>query len=536
MASRSTRSSGRRSESLMSLKSSHNIATATPNTTTTTRPHHVTINNNNLNIAKQEANTSRKKRPRHEEIIVSQPELKKARYAVEIESKPFALSASPSKARSLITHNNHNAPSNTKQTQPPLPIHKAPVQQPQSPPQPPQNTTPPQTQTQTQTLDASGKSTIHNLKVANGLKHELDRLQPAQVDTKDEKRKLRSQEGARFKSELSLYFPEYDEVIGNDPKEDHVLNHDTPIIIFDSSKSPAKPQYPSAPTRNSNAKKFIGYPIKKYPDTLFSSLNEAQRIDFSFLDSHCKDKAGENPLPDSFYETVHKKPERHEKSIRNTDKGRAQHEKNQVIRLLEGLQGHDWLKLMGVSGITDGRKKEFEPARDHFIRGCTIIIEKFKLWRDEEKRRRIEKEQAMAAAEEENAAEEDDDDVDNGSVSDGDPPDYSDVDVSAARQLHEEAIARSAPLTTSKRSRPKADEAPAPPPVEKDFKSFFSKPYLREAALHKHRRSGRSVAAWGLPVPELAEQDFDLPEEYRDEETLRVHARRKRRDRRISRD
>jgi hypothetical protein len=28
---------------------------------------------------------------------------------------------------------------------------------------------------------------------------------------------LRSQEATRFKSELSAYFPEYDEVIGNDP-------------------------------------------------------------------------------------------------------------------------------------------------------------------------------------------------------------------------------------------------------------------------------------------------------------------------------
>jgi hypothetical protein len=57
-------------------------------------------------------------------------------------------------------------------------------------------------------------------KVANGLKHELNRLQPNVEDiTKPEGRKLRSQEVTRFKSELSAYFPEYDEVIGNDPKE-----------------------------------------------------------------------------------------------------------------------------------------------------------------------------------------------------------------------------------------------------------------------------------------------------------------------------
>ena len=61
--------------------------------------------------------------------------------------------------------------------------------------------------------------TKHREKVINGIKHELDRLQPSATDTRDNRRKLRSQEATRFKSELSAYFPDYDEVIGNDPKE-----------------------------------------------------------------------------------------------------------------------------------------------------------------------------------------------------------------------------------------------------------------------------------------------------------------------------
>lgn len=66
--------------------------------------------------------------------------------------------------------------------------------------------------------------TKHQEKVANGLKHELSRLQPDAADTKaPQGRKLRSQEAIRFKSELSAYFPEYDEVIGNDPKETRKL-------------------------------------------------------------------------------------------------------------------------------------------------------------------------------------------------------------------------------------------------------------------------------------------------------------------------
>lgn len=68
---------------------------------------------------------------------------------------------------------------------------------------------------------ASGAPTKHREKVVNGIKHELDRLQPSSADmaSNSQGRKLRSQEGVRYKSELSAYFPEYDEVIGNVPKE-----------------------------------------------------------------------------------------------------------------------------------------------------------------------------------------------------------------------------------------------------------------------------------------------------------------------------
>jgi hypothetical protein len=64
--------------------------------------------------------------------------------------------------------------------------------------------------------------TKHKEKVINGIKHELDRLQPSVADASQaptQGRKLRSQEAIRFKSELAAYFPDYDEVIGNDPKE-----------------------------------------------------------------------------------------------------------------------------------------------------------------------------------------------------------------------------------------------------------------------------------------------------------------------------
>ena len=69
-------------------------------------------------------------------------------------------------------------------------------------------------------LDQPPAVTKHREKVINGIKHELDRLQPSSADTKEQGRKLRSQEATRFKSDLSAYFPDYDEIIGNDPKEE----------------------------------------------------------------------------------------------------------------------------------------------------------------------------------------------------------------------------------------------------------------------------------------------------------------------------
>ncbi|KAK3341427.1 something about silencing, SAS, complex subunit 4-domain-containing protein [Lasiosphaeria hispida] len=409
--------------------------------------------------------------------------------------------------------------------------------------------------------------TKHKEKVVNGLKHELHRLQPSSVDTKEQGRKLRSQEATRFKSELSAYFPDFDEVIGNEPREQHLLNLDTPMIIVASANSPSLDTSQQPHPRDT-------YPVRSYSDSLFTDLFDAQLIDWRFLDTKDKNKSLEDCLPDSIFEPAHKKSERLERSIRNSEKGRAQHEKDQIIRLLDGLQGPDWLRVMGVSGITESRKKTFEPARDHFIKGCQAILEKFRSWAAEEKRRKLEKERAIAEAEaeaERAAANGDADDEEEGheeeeadeveeveeppkwreiadSVdeemaddrstldNDADPPDDSDVDASIAKQLREEALA--AAKTKPRRGR-RAVAQHTPPPLpprepepEKEFTSFFRKKYQRDAALSKDRRRGRNVLAWGHTVLEFEEKDFELPKEFRDEETLKVHARRKRRSKR----
>lgn len=338
-----------------------------------------------------------------------------------------------------------------------------------------------------------------------------------------------------------------------------------PAQASSGASSYIPPQLQSQPPNN--------YSIRSYGDSLFTDLFDSQRINLDFLKAqHHKGKSAEgdahDPLPDSIFEAAHKKAERLEKSIRNSEKGRAQHEKDQIIRLLDGLQGPDWLRVMGVSGITEGKKKGFEPARAHFIRGCQAILDKFRAWAAEEKRRKVEKENreraaAAARAEEEghevkdsDEEEQDDDDDaeeeaaedlgedldadmedDDGSLSaesDGDPPDSttSDVDARIAKQLRQEVLAAAKNSSTSRARVTRRSVSIRPPTVEpevhKPFASFFAKPYQRTAALSNNRRRGRKVLAWGHPVPDVVEQEFELPEDLRDEDTLKSAARRKR--------
>ncbi|CAG9988389.1 unnamed protein product [Clonostachys byssicola] len=383
--------------------------------------------------------------------------------------------------------------------------------------------------------------TKHQSKVTNGIKHELDRLQSQPADTKETGRKLRSQEAARrFKSELSAYFPEYDEVMGNEAKEQHLLNVDTPIVVIDSiDQQPpqsAVPQQSHFPTTEPTEKT----PVRGYGDALYTDLFDTQRIDFGFLVAHdINNKTLDDPLADSLFEPAHKRAERVERSIRNTEKGRAQHERDQIVRLLDSLLGHDWLRVLGVNSIIDAKKKEYEPARQYFIKGCQNILAKFRNWSLEEKRRKQERDRMLAERAEEEESDSDSEPEQEESTGErkGQARSTSESSSCPAKQLREEAMARSKVAAKApKRSRPTAPRPPPKPPgPPKEFTSFFSKKYERDSALHHHRRAGRKVLAWGHPVPDVPESDFMLPEVYRDAETLRMRARQKRRDKRSTR-
>ncbi|KUI57138.1 hypothetical protein VP1G_04466 [Cytospora mali] len=437
---------------------------------------------------------------------------KKAKITVEIPSKSqYQARLFPENvdSRHQQHQQQHQRPA-THQQPPTKPHERQPASAPAAAPQPaPAHTTTapaPRSPATTTAKDNSSALTKHQEKVVNGIKHELDRLQPSSADmaaSNNQGRKLRSQEGVRFKSELSAYFPEYDEVIGNIPKEHHVLMLETPIVIVDSSPSSASTSLPHREPHPAPST----FPIRTFGDDLFTNLHDSQTIDLSWLESQYKGKTMSDPLPDSYYEPAHRKESRNEKITRNAEKGRSQHEKAQVIRLLDGLRGPDWLKTMGVSGITEGKKRQFEPARAHFVQKCEVVLEKFAKWAAEEKRLKLEKDRA---AKENRASQE-----------------------TTAKQLHEEAMARSRLAAKSVRRRPVA--VLLPPPPQPEFTSFFKKSWQRDAALNKSRRRGRTVLAWGQPIPEPEEHDFDLPEEFRDEDMLKARARRMRSLRRGSR-
>jgi Something about silencing, SAS, complex subunit 4 len=337
-----------------------------------------------------------------------------------------------------------------------------------------------------------------------------------------------------------------------------VVNEEPAKPSSSRNQPPASTAPSKSPTKLKNGANGLNGASSNSPfssvasNTHYPKLHNASIIDLSTLErAALQTKA--DPLPDSLYLKSHKRCERQEKQLRNIEKERAQHEKLNLERLLDSLKGPDWLRVMGVSGITESEKKSYEPKRDIFIREVAGLLSKFQWWKEEEKRRKIEKEQAILAAEEEAEADAEDAGVEEEEVedeteesepslpepvngfpkslesmsvmSDGDPPDYSDVDAWAARQLHQEAIRATQSERASKKAKLAAESSKATQPVpqpEKPFTSFYDKPYLRKAAIGNHRRSGRSTTAFGRPLPELPERYFELPREIIDGHYLQL--------------
>ncbi|KAJ5719859.1 hypothetical protein N7493_006737 [Penicillium malachiteum] len=399
---------------------------------------------------------------------------------------------------------------------------------------------------------------------------ELEQLAPAPAPapTGTERRSLRSADtGSRCKSELAQYFYNYEQIISlQNPKPDAVetLAANTSITIVDDLSE-------TLPFPKPDPNPF-GNPLEK--------LYDCEPISLPRVNRHSSEN---DPLSEELYFKSHRRFERQEKQLRNIERDRAQHEKQQLDRLLEELRGQDWLRVMGLTGVHENEKKLYEPKRDILIQELVALLNKFQAWKDEEKRRKIAKEKTAPVGDAEADSRRSrkrsrpaEDATEESSLSPElatpSTPDPSDVDALAARQLHQEARSASDSAAKSRRksisgprkSKPKADEdeqtkttdkkgsqkrqktqepepSPIPPdPVpfllppidDKPFTSFFSDPSERETALSaiNGNREERTdpILAFGQPLGEVEEREFQPPDEFITEEAIQSSRRQRR--------
>jgi hypothetical protein len=280
----------------------------------------------------------------------------------------------------------------------------------------------------------------------------------------------------------------------------------------------------------------------------------------------------EDPLGEELYFRAHRKFERQEKQLRNIERDRAQHKEQQIEQLLEDLRGHDWLRVMGLPGVHESEKKLYEPKRQILIQEMVALVKKFQAWRDEERRRKLSKDKPPSTDEtgrpRKPSRPAEDNDQDSSPLPETpSTPDLNDVDALAARQLHQEARSasdakhRKSGSESHKPKRPDADETPSneksnskrpktqpsnPPtsalyyyPVpDKPFTSFFEDRHARDvavAAITGNRR-GRTnkILAFGQPIPEVEEAEFEPDPELLTEEAIQASRRQRRRLKRRS--
>ncbi|KAF2831104.1 hypothetical protein CC86DRAFT_366565, partial [Ophiobolus disseminans] len=341
------------------------------------------------------------------------------------------------------------------------------------------------------------------------------KLAPAAGKSSQEKRSLRSHDGgSRLKSDLATYFSSYDDIIAGVPKPAEFLDFDTPIYITDE---PTRASLSPTRSRKRKASSPTSPSASAIPPA--QSSTTYQVLDYASVARAVRNDADEDPLADSHFFTQHRRAERKEKQLRNIEKERAMHEKVQLERLLDGLQGPDWLKVMGITGVTDGDRRDWEGKRDFFIREVEALVDKFRIWKEEEKRLRAEKEAALAAKDDEDEE-------------DSEESEESEDTIAVRRR--DPAPREPKPQLPRRPPRPHGFLLPfVPPEPAAPFVSFYAKPHLRAAAMGKHRH-GRNATAFGMPIPDFDEHEFELPEEFVDPQFIRDNARQRRRRKRES--
>ncbi|EEP76706.1 predicted protein [Uncinocarpus reesii 1704] len=265
-----------------------------------------------------------------------------------------------------------------------------------------------------------------------------------------------------------------------------------------------------------------------------------------------------DPLSNGVFFKAHRKNERKETQLRNIEKERAQHQQIQLDRLLVALQGADWVRVMGISGITESEKKLYEPKRAYFIMELTALLEKFKFWKEKEKRRKAEQ-QHLPLKKSDSCTHEasnshrvyergnwDEEDIEHQySHLPSEPLDRlgddetDDIDAWAAHQLHQEALSAlpqkySKPGPQAQVMHPtNAQAIGRNPPSRSEVKLMARLPDDRTDKLATTNwKFVPSMAAFGQIMPQIQRSVFLPPRCILTEEAIRDCLRRKRRRKR----
>ena len=251
-------------------------------------------------------------------------------------------------------------------------------------------------------------------------------------------------------------------------------------------------------------------------------------------DLSMKDGSTIDPLSDDRYLALHRRAEKKEKMVRNVEKEKALHEKSELERILAELKGSDWLRTLGVGGVTESEKRSFEPKRDLFIKRIKSLLRKFADWKTEEKQLEQGKDPKVSPKYKTSRSR----------------PGLKRKRDGIRKEIHREheekktsydaapgsergasilqfydgaGTIRSTSWKKEKKAAPKEESA-----LPKPFTSFFAKKHERDAALGGYRR-GRKVMAFGCPIPDPVEEDFELPDEIITEKVKSSQERKRRR-------
>ncbi|KAF9894335.1 hypothetical protein FE257_007838 [Aspergillus nanangensis] len=221
---------------------------------------------------------------------------------------------------------------------------------------------------------------------------------------KEQRRSLRSHDGgSRARSELALYFPNYEQLLSVEPPKPEFLAGNTTIRLIDDLTSPP---LPASALTSTDADSPFGNPLLNLHNCETITLSEpppppppsdkdTPRTTPRKKPPKAKED-NEDALNEGAYFRPHRRNERQEKQLRNIERDRAQHEKQQLDRLLDELQSTDWPRVMGIGTLTDpDERKHYETKRAFFINEISALIQKFKIWKEEEKRRKVEKEKLV---------------------------------------------------------------------------------------------------------------------------------------------